>query len=666
MRELNRVRNEVEEHNRRYYVLDAPTVSDEEYDRLFRRLHELEGQYPELRSPTSPTQRMGAPPAEKFETVRHSIPMRSLDNAMTPEQLLDFDDRVRRILSVDEPVEYVVEPKLDGVAVEVVYVDGDLRLASTRGDGVNGEDVTANVRTIRAVRLRIGRTGRRARPVPRRLEVRGEVIFPRAAFEKLNAERLRAGEPLFANARNAAAGSLRQLDSRITARRPLDIFFHSAGRIEGAAFETHEEFLDALRAWGLKINPLNRRSRDARAVIEYHREVAAARESLPYEVDGVVAKVNRLDLQHRLGEVSRSPRWAIAFKFKAQQGTTTVKGIVPSVGRTGIVTPVAELAPVVVGGVTISSASLHNMDEVERKDVRIGDTIVVKRAGDVIPYVVKVLREARKGNERRFRMPARCPECESPVLREEGAAAYRCIGMQCPAKRREVLRHFASKNALNIDGLGEKLVEQLVERGLVKDVGDLYGVTTAQLVPLDRMGRKSAENLVGAIEQSKQTTLARLINGLGIPNVGEHLAAVLAEEFGSIDALQDASEEALLAVHEIGPETAAEIRAFFGLKQNRQIVARLLRVGVKPVAERRKRAGPLQGKVFVLTGALSISRDEVLRRLRERGGKIAGSVSRNTDYVVIGADPGAKAEKARRQGATVLDEKQLGQLLAGA
>ena len=664
MRELNRLRNEVEEHNRRYYVLDVPTVSDEEYDRLFRRLRELEEQHPELRSPTSPTQRVGAPPAEKFETVRHSIPMRSLDNAMTPEQLLDFDDRVRRILGGDEPVEYVVEPKLDGVAVEIVYVDGDLHLASTRGDGVNGEDVTANVRTIRAVRLRIARAGRRARPMPPRLEVRGEVIFPRAAFEKLNAERLRVGESPFANARNAAAGSLRQLDSRITARRPLDIFFHSAGRIEGAAFETHWEFLEALQAWGLKINPLNRRSRDAQAVIEYHREVAAARASLPYEADGVVAKVNRLDLQERLGEVSRSPRWAIAFKFKAQQGTTTVKDIVPSVGRTGIVTPVAELAPVVVGGVTISSASLHNMDEVVRKDVRIRDTIVVERAGDVIPYVVEVLREARKGNERRFRMPARCPECNSPVLREEGAAAYRCIGMQCPAKRREVLRHFASKNALNIDGLGEKLVEQLVERGLVKDVGDLYGVTSAQLELLDRMGRKSAENLVGAIEQSKQTTLARLINGLGIPNVGEHLAAVLAEEFGSIDALQDASEDALLAVHEIGPETAAEIRVFFGLTQNRQIVTRLLKAGVKPVVERRKRVGPLQGKVFVLTGALSISRDEMLRRLREYGAKIAGSVSRNTDYVVVGTDPGAKAEKARRLGVTVLDEKQLDRLLA--
>jgi DNA ligase (NAD+) len=665
-REIERLRREVEEHNYRYHVLDAPTISDEEYDRLFRRLQELEAQHPELGSATSPAQRVGAPPAEKFETVRHSIPMLSLDNAMDRDEFLEFDERVRRQLHTSSRVEYVAEPKLDGVAVEVVYLDGELAVASTRGDGINGENVTANVRTIRSVPLHLRAKERTKLAPPRRLEARGEVIFPREAFEQLNAERARRGESLFANPRNAAAGSLRQLDSRITAGRPLDIFFHSAGLVEGVEFEAHSHFLEALRGWGLKVNPLNRVCPDADAVCQYYEKMAASRGELPYEVDGIVVKVNRTALQRRLGEVSRSPRWAIAFKFKAQQGTTRILNIVPSVGRTGAITPVAELEPVAVGGVTISSASLHNMDEIERKDIRIGDTVIIERAGDVIPYVVKVVTEKRSGAEKRFRMPSKCPVCGSDVVREEGAAAYRCVGMQCPAKLREMIRHFASKNAMDIDGLGEKLVEQLVQRGLVKNVADLYSLKKHQLVDLERMGEKSAQNLLDEIERSKEAALERVIYALGIPLVGEHLAAVLAEEFGSIDTLSRASEEDLLRVREVGPETAREVRAFFQQRQNQQVLDRLRKeAGIQPAARRRVRGGPLSGKTFVLTGALSIPRDEAIRRIEGAGGQVTSSVSRKTDYVVVGEEPGSKLEKAKKLGVTIIDERELDKTLTG-
>jgi DNA ligase (NAD+) len=663
VREVERLRQEIAEHNVRYYVHDAPTVPDAVYDALFRRLVELEERYPSLRSPTSPTQRVGAPPAEKFATVRHSLPMLSLDNAMSEAEFREFDARVRRLLRSDEPIEYVAEPKLDGLAVELVYLDGALAIASTRGDGISGEDVTANVRTIRSVALRLSRTGKR--PAPQRLEVRGEVIFPRAAFEQLNAERAAAGELPFANPRNAAAGSLRQLDSRITAKRPLDIFLHSAGLVAGVVFESHWEFLAALKAWGLKVNPLNRLCRGADAIVAYHEEIAARRGGLGYEVDGVVAKVNAIDLQRRLGEVSRSPRWAIAFKFKAQQGRTKVLGISGSVGRTGIITPVAQLAPVSVGGVTISSASLHNMDEVRRKDVRIGDTVLIERAGDVIPYVVEVVKSARRGREIEFEMPRACPACGSKVIRAEGAAAYRCIGMQCPAQRREVIRHFASKHALDIDGLGEKLVAQLVDRGLVKDVSDLYRLTAEQLPELERMGEKSAAKLVAAIQATREPALQRLIYGLGIPQVGERTAALLAERFASLAALAEADEEALSAVRDIGPETAREIRAFFSLPQNRATLRRLADVGVRPKAlPRRAAGGPLRGKTLVITGTLSAPRDDVIARIETAGGKVTGSVSKKTDYVVAGDDPGSKLERARKLGVTVVDERGLARLLA--
>ncbi|MGH7786217.1 MAG: NAD-dependent DNA ligase LigA [Candidatus Binatia bacterium] len=663
-REVAKLRRALDEHNRRYYVDDAPSVSDAEYDALFRRLVELEERHPALRTATSPTQRVGAAPAERFAAVQHSVPMLSLDNAMAEAELREFDARVRRLLRTEEAIEYVVEPKLDGLAVEVVYVDGELQIAATRGNGITGEDVTANVRTIRSLALRLQPAKRR--PVPHRLEARGEVIFPRRGFAQLNADRSAAGEPPFANPRNAAAGSLRQLDPRITAQRPLDIIFHSAGIVEGATFASHWEFLDALRAWGLKVNERNRRCRGADEVIAYHADMAARRATLDYEVDGVVAKVDATDRQRRLGEVSRSPRWAIAFKFKAQQGRTVVRDIVPSVGRTGAITPVAELEPVAVGGVTIANASLHNMDEVERKDVRIGDTVLIERAGDVIPYVVAVDTTARTGRERKFRMPAQCPVCGSDVLREEGMAAYRCIGMQCPAKRREVIRHFASKHALDIDGLGEKLVAQLIEGGLVRDVADLYHLTVEQLAALERMGEKSATNLVQAIAATKQPPFDRLINGLGIPQVGERTAAVLADRFESLDALAAADEEALTAIRDVGAETAREIRAFFTLEDNVATLRRLREAGVREQRTvRRSRGGPLQGKSFVLTGTLSVPRDEIVELIEAAGGKVTGAISRKTDYLVAGHEPGSKVEKAGKLGVAVLDEPGLHALVAG-
>lgn len=661
-RAIAELRQAIDLHNHRYHVLDAPSISDAEYDRLFRRLLELEAAHPELADPGSPSQRVGAPPADTFETVRHTLPMLSLNNAMGEDELREFDERTRRFLKTDKLVEYVAEPKLDGLAIELVYLSGELTVASTRGDGINGENVTANVKTIRSVPLRL-RHERGAPAIPSRLEVRGEVIFPKAAFRALNEARAKRGEPLFANPRNAAAGSLRQLDSRITATRPLDMFCYAPGEVTGAAFKSHWHFLESLRSWGLKTNALNTICLGADAVVDYHRKMAQERPDLPYDVDGVVAKVNSFALQRQLGEVSRSPRWAIAFKFKAQQGRTRVKAIVPSVGRTGTITPTAELEPVAVGGVTISNASLHNMDEVERKDVRIGDTVIIERAGDVIPYVVEVITSERTGKERKFRMPVSCPVCGSKVVREEGAAAYRCIGMSCPAKLRESVRHFASKHALNIDGLGDKLVAQLIDTGLVTNAADLYDLSKEQLVDLERMADKSAQNIVDAISGSKHTTLARFINGLGIPQVGEHMAEVLAEHFGSIEALQQASEEELLAVRDVGPETAREIRAFFALKQNQAVIKRLVAAGVHPTVERRARTGKLAGKTFVLTGALSVPRDQVARDIEVHGGRVTSTVSKNTDYVVVGEEAGSKLDKARKLGITTLDEQALRRLL---
>src|SRR2546425_3914578 len=657
--EVERLRREIEHHNYRYYVLDDPIVSDAEYDDLFRRLEALEAEHPELASPDSPTKRVGAMPLEKFETVRHRHPMLSLNNVATREEMAEFDARIRKFLNL-ERVEYVGEPKIDGVAVELVYEDGALTTGSTRGDGVVGENVTPNIRTIRSVPLRLQRG---SKPVPALLEVRGEVFLPIEAFRRLNREREEAGQPVFANPRNAAAGSLKQLDPRITASRALALVCHGVGEMRGVKLSRHGEALEAFQGWGLRPVPRTRVLDSLDAAGAFYADLERERDSLPHEIDGIVVKVNDLALQRRLGEISRAPRWAVAWKFKPRQATTRIVNIFPSVGRTGVLTPVAELEPVPVGGVTVRNASLHNMDEIERKDVRIGDTVLLERAGDVIPYVVKVVTERRTGHEKRFRMPSTCPVCGAKVERAEGEVAYRCIGLDCPAKLKQQLRFFGARGALDVEGLGEKLVDQLVDRGLVRDVADLYRLDAETLASLERMGKKSAANLRAQLERSKQTTLPHLLVALGIRQVGEATAKALAEHFARLDRLMDASEEELQEVRDVGPEVAASIRRFFAERQNRKVIRRLLDLGVRPAPVTRAK-GRLAGKKFVLTGGLAaMTRPEAQRRIEALGGRVVSSVSKETDYVVVGAEPGSKLAKAKKLGGPVLEEDAFLRLL---
>lgn len=660
--EIRELTARVEEHGHRYHVLDAPIITDSEYDEMFRRLSRLEQEHPELALPNSPTAKVGGPPVERFATVRHTLPMLSLDNVTNPDELADFEQRIQRFLKTTDPMEYVVEPKIDGVGVELVYEDGALAVGSTRGDGTDGEDITQNVRTIRSAALSLRQEGA---PVPRLLAVRGEVFYPTEGFRRLNAQREEAGEYVFANPRNAAAGALKQLDSKITASRPLDLFCHGMGAVEPASFASQADFLATLRDWGLKPVPLTRVCRGVDEIVAYQEEMEGRRDELPYEIDGVVVKVNSLELQRRLGQIARSPRWAMAYKFKPRQSTTRILDIHPQVGRTGTLTPVAHLEPVQLAGVTVRNASLHNMDEIERKDIRIGDTIVIERAGDVIPYVVRVVEEKRDGGERPFEMPAQCPRCGSQVFREEGEAAYRCVGLSCPAKLKESLKFFGSRYALDIEGLGEKLIEQLVEKELVADSADLYGLDEETLASLERMGVKSAQNLIRELGRSKDTSLARFVTALGIRHVGEATAKVLAEHFGSLDGIMGADEEALTEVRDVGPEVAKSIAGFFGEPANSRVIDKLLAAGFRLKAEA-PAEGALTGLSFVLTGSLAtMSRSEAQKSIAALGGRVSGSVSGKTDYVVVGVDAGSKATKARELGVRVLDEDGLRAMLEG-
>jgi DNA ligase (NAD+) len=662
---VEELRRQIDEANYNYYVLDNPTIPDPEYDRLMRELQALEERFPELVTPDSPTQRVGAEPAAAFEEVRHELPMLSLGNAFSDDELIAFDRRVHDRLRSEAPVEYACEPKLDGLAVSLLFEDGRLTRGSTRGDGYRGEDITQNIRTIKTVPLKL-----KGKRWPRRLEVRGEVYMPKEGFEALNRRVRERGENGFANPRNAAAGSLRQLDPRITAERPLAIFCYGVGLVVGADIPpTHDQTLDRLEQWGLRVCPERDVVSGVDACLAYYRRMAELREALPYEIDGVVFKVDRRALQEELGSVTRAPRWAIAHKFPAQEELTVLHGVEWQVGRTGALTPVARLEPVSVGGVTVSNATLHNIDEIERKDVRVGDTVYVRRAGDVIPEIVKVVLERRPARTHKIRLPTRCPVCDSEVVRPEGEAVARCSGgLICPAQRKEAIRHFASRRAMDIEGLGDKLVDQLVESGLVDHVDDLYQLSLEQLGGLERMAEKSAQNLLDALEKSKRSALARFIYALGIREVGEATARALAQHFGSLDALMKADEEALQAVPDVGPVVAQEVLAFFRQKHNRGVIEGLRRSGIHwPEHGAAEGGGPLVGRTYVLTGSLSaMTRDEAKDRLQALGAKVSGSVSAKTTAVIAGEEPGSKLDKAEQLGVPILTEQAFLALLEQA
>ncbi|MDZ7369545.1 MAG: NAD-dependent DNA ligase LigA [candidate division KSB1 bacterium] len=652
---IEELRRLIEYHNHRYYVLDSPEITDAEYDRLMRELIELEKQHPEYYSPDSPTQRVGGQRADAFAPVRHSIPMLSLDNALDEAEMADFDQRTRQALGLSV-VEYVCEPKLDGLAVELVYENGRLQTASTRGDGTVGENVTQNIRTIRSIPLVLHGTGAEL-PL---LEVRGEVILGTRAFEQLNRERAERGEPLFANPRNAAAGSLRQLDPAVTAERPLDMFCYGIGRFEGIEITSQWQLLQLYKEWGLKVNPFIRLCKGLAEVKAYHAEMLERRPTLPYEIDGVVVKVNSFAQQAELGIKTKSPRWAIAYKFPARQETTQVLDIIVQVGRTGALTPVAVMRPVRIGGVEVSRATLHNQDEIDRKDVRIGDWVVVQRAGDVIPEIVQVITSRRTGAEKKFIIPSQCPVCGSETVRLEGEAVQRCINSSCPAQVRERVVHFASKNAMDIEGLGEKVVNQLFDDGLIRDAADLYYLKKEQLLQLERFGEKSAENLLRAIEASKDRPLDRVLFAFGIRLVGEHVARVLARAFGTIERLSSASYAELQNIYEIGPQVAESVVDFFASPQNQDFIRRLKEAGVKMTPLRAESGEkPLAGKTIVFTGVLkTLSRKEAEELAERLGAHAASSVSKKTDFIVVGEEAGSKLAKAQELGVPILTEEE--------
>ena len=665
---LESLREEIRYHNYRYHTLDDIEIPDAEYDRLMRELQALEEKYPEFVTPDSPTQRVGAEPSDALETVRHRVPMLSLENAFAEEELREFHKRVAEKLEFEDGAPnllYSAEPKLDGAAVSLLYEDGVLVRAATRGDGNTGEDITHNVRTIASVPLRLLDAG-----FPTTLEVRGEVFMPRAGFEAYNEKARAAGEKTFVNPRNAAAGSLRQLDPKLTAQRPLDMYVYSVGLIEGGELpDRHSEIISRLREWGLKTCPESRVVKGVEGCLSYYEDIGKKRDTLSYDIDGVVYKVDSIEMQRELGFVARAPRWAIAHKFPAQEELTTVEDVEFQVGRTGALTPVARLAPVFVGGVTVSNATLHNIDELHRKDVRIGDTVIVRRAGDVIPEVVSVVKNRRPNNTKRVHLPKLCPVCASHVYREEGEAVARCTGgLYCKAQRAEALKHFVARRALDIEGLGAKLIEQLVNEDRVSDPSDLFQLRKEELSSRERMGDKSAENLVRAIDESKSTTLARFLYALGIREVGEATAASLASYFGSLPAVREASVDDLTKVPDVGPVVAKRVHSFFDEQHNLDVIERLQSLGVHWTdSEPMKIAedGPLSGKTFVITGTLpTMTRDEAKSLIQKEGGKVTGSVSSKTDFLVAGEKAGSKLAKAQKLEVSVLDEDGLRKLIA--
>ncbi len=667
VKEIEELREKIRYHNYRYYILNEPEISDAEYDRLFRRLVELEQKYPELITPDSPTQRVGAEPQKEFRQVRHRQPMLSLDDCFSEEELREFDARTKRFLGGIDKLEYTVEPKIDGLAVELVYERGRLTVASTRGDGYVGEDVTPNIKTIMSVPL-VLRQKKGGLPVPDLLEVRGEVYMEKEAFKRLNKEREKQGLPPFANPRNAAAGSVRQLDPKVTAKRPLDIFCYGVGEVSDLGpIKTQYELLLQLQEWGFRINrPYIRVCDSIDKVIEYCKYLEEIRDTLPYEIDGAVVKVNDLELQKKLGAKARSPRWAVAYKFAPVQATTKILDIEVQVGRTGVLTPVAILEPVEIGGVIVKRATLHNQDEIERKDIRIGDTVLVQRAGDVIPEVVMPIKSKRTGKERKFQMPDKCPVCGAKVVKKEGEVAVRCPNKNCPAQIRALLRHFVSKGAMDIEGLGEKIIDLLVEKGLVKEIPDIYYLKLEDLLRLPGFQLRSAKNLLDAIERSKKTTLARFIYALGIRYVGEQTAQILADHFKSLDRLMNATLQELLSIKGIGEKTARSIKAFFEDERNIRNIERLLEAGIT-FEEVKPKESPIAGKTFVFTGALkSMTRDKAKQLVLERGGRVASQVSRNVDYVVVGESPGSKLAKAKQLGIKTINEEEFLKMLEGS
>ncbi|MEA3363012.1 MAG: NAD-dependent DNA ligase LigA [Thermodesulfobacteriota bacterium] len=646
-------------HNYRYHALDQPEISDAEYDQLMQKLLQLEEQYPDLVTADSPSQRIGSQPLDVFRAATHASPMLSLENAFNAEELRNFDARTKRFLSQTEDLEYLCEPKLDGVAVALTYQQGKLVRGATRGDGNTGEEITQNIRTIGAIPLQL------QNDYPEQLEVRGEIYMELAAFQKLNQQRREEGEPTFANPRNLTAGSLRQLDAKLTATRSLTISCYGIGAISAKTPETHEQLLEALRRWGLKINlDVVETAKNIDAVISHYVELQEMRDKLPYEIDGMVVKVNNRALQQELGEKSRTPRWAIAAKFPARQEQTVLESVRLQVGRTGAVTPVANLRPVNVSGVMVSSASLHNWDEIARLDVRIGDTVVIERAGDVIPNIIRVVTEKRTGMEQYIPEPNRCPICDSPVSRAEGEVIPRCQGLNCPAKLKESLKHFCSRGAMDIGGLGDRLIDQLLRLKLVSSIADLYHLTKEDLFQFDRMGDKLADNLIAAIAASKQRPLENFIYALGIRHVGSHLAKLLSRQFGSMEALAGADSEKLLAIHEIGPQASNSLVHFFKDTNNQKLLRDLLDSGVNPQTEDQTIGDKLQGKTFVFTGSLEqFSRKEGEILVESQGGRASGSVSKKTDYVVAGPGAGSKLTKAEQLGIKVLSENEFLELI---